>query len=103
MVQSPSEFRSGIKYTIRNLANNEVISATFFHDRIPTIWPWVRSTIADRFDCSPDQVEEVQCEAGEYITAAGEPVAFIVGPFSAVDYSGLVDAIYPRKFLQAAE
>ena len=103
MAQSPAETRRALKYTIRNLANNGEVSSTFFHDSIPHIWPWVQATIADRFDCSPDDVEEVQTEAGEYITAAGEPVAFIVGPFSVVDYSGLIAEIFPNEFLEAAE
>lgn len=103
MGQSPSEYRRGIKYTIRNLANNGEIATTFFHDNLPNVWPWVQTTIADHFDCSPDEVENIECESGEYVTAAGQPVAFIVGPFDIIDYSGLINEIFPNEYLQAAE
>jgi hypothetical protein len=43
----------------------------------PTRWEWIADKFARYFDCDPEDVSEVETEAGDFIAVKGEIVGFV--------------------------
>src|ERR1700744_3513985 len=63
--------------------SNRVLSSTFT-EFMSDPGAWVAETVAREFECSEDDVGEIETDDGDLITVCGEPVARVVKTASRV-------------------
>lgn len=68
---------NGFEYLL-DLKSGRVISCARFKsfgDIVEGRWSWIKDSIANHYDCNPDDVEMIETEEGDVLTAKGLPVA----------------------------
>lgn len=62
---------------IYDINTGREIASTFFTDMISNRWTWVQDVVSRKYDCLPDEVDEIETDEGDVITANGKPVAML--------------------------
>lgn len=77
---SPAEIREASRLVIRDITNGRVIVATLNnHISLSRRWSWIAEHIALNFECHVDDVDCIETDDGDVITADGKPVAYTGG------------------------